>query len=373
MTTISKLPNDPIMVGMDLHQNNVVCALVDSTGKRLKEKRLPCDLDKVIQWLSPYKQILGTIAVESTFNWYWLVDGLQEKGFEVVLANPAKIVQYEGIKHADDSNDAFFLADLLRLNILPTGHIYDRNIRPTRDLLRRRLLLVRQRTGLKISLKSLYTRTTGQTLALSKLDKLCGDDAKGLFHNFADQLIAKEQIRLIGELSESVKQIEKALMSKVRTSNQFRRLQAVPGVGKILGLTIALETGPITRFQGPGNYASYCRCVRSQRLSNGKVKGTNNGKNGNKYLAWAWVEAAQFARRYYAPCKKFFDRKSAQCNTTLASKALACKLSKVAWYVMRDGVSFNWEKAFGMRPEKKGKEIERVLKTSNIPKQKAAP
>ena len=141
-------------------------------------------------------------------------------------------------------------------------------------------------------------------------------------------------------------------MQAVKGTKSFQSLQGIPGVGKILGRTIALETGPIERFKSAGNYASYCRCVRSQRVSNGKVKGANNGKNGNKYLAWAWVEAAQYAKRYYDPCRQFYDRKSSHVNSTLATKALACKLSKAGWYVMREGSSFNWEKAFSTAPTK---------------------
>ncbi len=124
--------DSPLMVGMDLHRNNVVFGMVDHAGNRLKQKKLPCNLDSITQWLEPHRSRLQTIAIESTFNWYWLVDGLRDRGFEVVLANPAQIVQYDGIKHADDANDAYFLAGLLRLDILPTGHIYDREIRPTR-------------------------------------------------------------------------------------------------------------------------------------------------------------------------------------------------------------------------------------------------
>lgn len=335
-----------VMAGMDLHRNNVVCGLVDQEGRRLVEKRLPCELDRIVHWLEPYRKRLKRIAVESTYNWYWLVDGLQEEDFDVVLANPARIVQYSGLKHADDTSDAFFLAQLLRLNILPTGHIYDRKLRPVRDLLRRRLLLVRQATAHKLSFKSLYARTTGQTLGLSQLERLTLEEGAKLFGSAAEQLIAREQLRLVGELKHSILAIEKSVVGVVKDWASYRWLQSVPGVGKILGLTIALETGPIERFAGAGDYASYCRCVQSRRLSNGKVKGANNGKNGNRYLAWAWVEAAQYARRYYGPCRRFFDRKAAQVNGALASKALACKLAKAAWHVMREGVAFDWARAF---------------------------
>ena len=155
-----------VMAGMDLHGNNVMIGIVDADGTRLRHRRLACDLEEVIAFLNPYKPFLDRVAVESTFNWYWLVDGLKAAGFPVVLANPAKIDQYEGIKHADDKNDAYFLAELLRLGILPTGYIYDPESRPVRDLFRRRMGLMRLRTTLLLSSKSLHHRTTGHSLAV---------------------------------------------------------------------------------------------------------------------------------------------------------------------------------------------------------------
>src|ERR1044071_10110953 len=134
-----------LIAGMDLHSNHVVIGLMDMDGKRVAHRKVPCELKAVLKFLAPYKKRLDQVAVESTYNWYWLVDGLQALRYPVVLANPAGMEQYSGIKHADDTNDAFFLAELLRLGILPTGHIYHARLRPVRDLLRRRLTLVHQR------------------------------------------------------------------------------------------------------------------------------------------------------------------------------------------------------------------------------------
>src|ERR1039458_2292625 len=128
-----------LMAGIDLHGNNLVIGLVDQDGQRIKDRKLACDLKLVDTFLAPYKAQIKGMVVESTFNWYWLVDGLRALGYPVVLANPAGIEQYSGLKHADDKSDAYFLAELLRLNILPTGYIYDVKLRPIRDLLRRRL------------------------------------------------------------------------------------------------------------------------------------------------------------------------------------------------------------------------------------------
>lgn len=131
--------------------------MVDAEGKRVFEKKLPCTMSQVLQALAPFKERLDTIAVESTYNWYWLVDGLHDAGYRAVLANPAGMEQYSGLKQTDDKSDAFFLAELLRLKILPTGYICERGLRSVRDLLRRRMLLVHKRTALILSLQSLPT------------------------------------------------------------------------------------------------------------------------------------------------------------------------------------------------------------------------
>jgi transposase len=256
-----------VVAGMDLHSNNVVIGVMDLDGKRVATGKVDCDLKAVVKFLAPYKSRLEQVAVESTYNWYWLVDGLQACQYPVVLANPAGMVQYDGIKHADDTNDAFFLAELLRLKILPTGHIYDAQLRPVRDLLRRRLTLVHHRTALMLSFKSLYTRTTGQEMALSRLKALKIKEAQDLYEHPANQVIAGLQIKHIEQLTESIEKIEKGVLASARELPYYAKLATLPGVGRILGMTITLEVGDIKRFAEPGHFASYCRTVAAQRFS----------------------------------------------------------------------------------------------------------
>jgi len=129
---------------IDLHSNNNVTVLIDEQDKVVYEKRLPNDLAIIAQQLSGYQSSLEGIVIESTYNWYWLVDGLRDKGHQIHLANTAAIQQYEGLKHTDDTSDARWLAHILRLGILPEGYIYPKEERAVRDLLRKRGQLVRQ-------------------------------------------------------------------------------------------------------------------------------------------------------------------------------------------------------------------------------------
>jgi transposase len=336
-----------VMAGIDLHSNNVVVGIMDEDGKRVSSVKLPCKLSEIVKFLAPFKKRLEQVAVESTYNWYWLVDGLQSLKYPVVLANPAGMQQYSGIKHADDTNDAFFLAELLRLKILPTGHIYDAQLRPVRDLLRRRMTLVHQRTALMLSFKSLYTRTTGQEMTLKELKDLEMKQAQELYAHPANQMIAGMQIKHIEQLTESIDKIEKAVIASARELPPYGRLTTLPGIGIILGMTITMEVGGIERFASAGDFASYCRTVEAQRTSNSKKKGENNSKCGNKYLAWAFVEAANFARRYDGQCRKWFDRKAVRTSNVIATKALACKLAKAAWYLMAEGTDYDPQRMFG--------------------------
>ena len=109
--------------GIDLHSNNSLLSMLDENDRVVYEKRLPNDLETVLERLSPYREGLEGIVVESTYNWYWLVDGLLEAGYRVHLANTAAIVPYSGLKYSDDERDARHLAHLLRLGILPEGYI----------------------------------------------------------------------------------------------------------------------------------------------------------------------------------------------------------------------------------------------------------
>jgi len=334
------------MVGIDLHSNNLFCGITDVQGRRLWDKKLPCELGGVLNALQPYRERIDTVAVESTFNWYWLVDGLQDHGYQVVLANPAAIVQYEGLKYTDDQSDCFFLAELLRLKILPLGHICDRKIRSVRDLLRRRMGLVHQRTALMLSLKSHHARLLGQPLATGRVKAMTPSEGAELFSDSADRLVAEVQLRLMRQFDQEIDTIEKTVRARASGMPCYHLLQSLPGVGKILALTITLETAGIERFADAGHYASYCRCVDSKRVSNQKKKGSNNVRNGNAYLAWAWVEAANFARRFDEPCRRFHDRKTAQVNAIVATKALACKLAKAAWHIMSQNLPYNPQQMF---------------------------
>ena len=336
-----------LSAAIDLHSNNGYCGIINSEGKRIFHKKISNDLSLFLGILQPFKKEIKGLVVESTYNWYWLVDGLMENGYKVHLANPAAIQQYDGLKHADDKSDAFFLAELLRLEILPEGYIYPKEERAIRDLLRKRMMLVRQRTSHILSFQSLVNRQTGMGITSNTIKQIHEENVEEIFENDDVVLSGETNISVIRFLTEKIKTLEKSILKRARLKKEYKNLLTGPGIGKILALTIMLETGYIKRFAGAGNYASYCRCVKSNRLSNNKKKGSGNKKNGNKYLGWAYIEAANFAKRFSPAARKYYQKKMSKTNQIVATKALACKLAKACYYIMRGQEVFTAEKIFG--------------------------
>jgi transposase len=332
--------------GIDLHSNNSVLVLIDEEDRVIYEKRLKSDLTLILHELSPFRKKLAGLVVESTYNWYWLVDGLMEAGFGVHLANTAAIKQYEGLKHTDDRHDARWLAHLLRLDILPEGYIYRREARAVRDLLRRRHRLVQQRVGNLLSIQNQFARLGMSGFSAERLKRLHEGELDGLIADVNVRSAIVANLALVRCLNLQIERLEREVLAQVKLAAQFAPLLSITGIGKILALTIMLETGEIGRFAKVGQFASYARCVDAQRFSNEKKKGSNNAKCGNPYLAWAFVEAANFAIRYSPGIKRFFERKCARTNKIVAFKACAHKLARAAFHVMRDRVVFDETRAF---------------------------
>jgi transposase len=332
--------------GIDLHSNNSVVALLDEADRVVYRKRLANDAVVVLEALAPYREAIGSLVVESTYNWYWLGDALMETGYRVHLANTAAIVQYSGLKYSDDDSDACWLAQLLRLGVLPEGYIYPKDERAVRDLLRRRSRLVQQHTANLLAIQNLFARNRGRSLSANAVKQLTPEAVPGVLPD-PNQALAVQGTLLVMRAQEgAIDLLEREALAQVRLRPAYRHLLSVSGIGQVLGLTIMLETGEIARFAQVGHYASYCRCVGSERLSNGKRKGRGNTKSGNKYLAWAYVEAANFAVRYNAVIQRYYQRKRERTNGIVAIKTVAHKLARACYYILRDGTDFDVARTF---------------------------
>ena len=212
-----------------------------------------------------------------------------------------------------------------------------------RDLARKRMFLVKHKTAHILSLQSLIARCCGQRISSNQIRTITGADLRQFLKEEHLVLSAQANLDSISFFKQQIHGLEKVIKNKLKLSQAFNGLLTVPGIGHVLAMTIMLEVGDIRRFAKVGNFTSYCRCAPSQRLSAGKSKGSGNRKNGNRYLSWAFSEAAQMSRRYNQRFRRYHDRKAAQTNTIVAARALSNKLARVCYYMMRDQVAFNEE------------------------------
>jgi len=336
-----------LYAAIDLHSNNSMLVILNENDRVVYEKRLPNELPIILAELAPHHASIQAIAVESTYNWYWLADGLIEAGYTVKLVNTAAVKVYDGLKYSGDEHDARHLAHLLRLGILPTGYIYPKKERAVRDLLRKRAQLVRCRTAQLLSIQSLVSRNRGKGISNDdirefdeeSIGQVCGGDS-------IRALAIKSNLAVLRCLDEQIVGLERVVLAQAKLKPAFKKLLTVDGIGNILAMTIMYEAGSMERFAKVGQFASYGRCVGSSRWSNGKKKGTGNRKNGNKYLGWALIEAANYAVRFNERIRCFYQRKEAKTNVVVARMAVAHKLARACYHVLKDQVPFEEARAF---------------------------
>ncbi|MGB8077162.1 MAG: IS110 family transposase [Gallionella sp.] len=274
------------------------------------------------------------------------MDGLMDAGYQLHLANPSAIKKYEGLKYSGDFADAAYLAHLLRLGLLPEGYIFPRELRAVRDLARKRMQLVHYRTAQILAIEGILVRETGGRMSSDRIKTMTAErvEALGLMPDVA---LAMESNRMICQaLQRQIEVLEERLEAQVKLQPGYQLIKTIPGIGQVLATTIMLEAGPMTRFAGVGNFSSYCRCVDSLRESNGKKKGSGNTKNGNKYLAWAFMEAANFALRYCPEAKRFYERKKHRTNRIVALKSVAHKLARACYHILCKQQPFDVQRCF---------------------------
>ena len=337
-----------LYAGIDLHSNNSVVSVIDEHDRVVAEKRLPNELERIVLFLAAFKQALVGIVVESTFNWYWLVDGLMEAGYRVHLANPAAMQQYEGIKHTGDEHDARWLAHLLRLEILPEGYIYPRQARGVRDLMRRRMQLVDSRSQQLLAMQTQLMRSRGHSMRVVELKALELEQIEALVkgeRNLASALRANLAVAQVLDRADRAPGARDPGAGQAAPPSSSRCCPS-PGWARFWGCASCWRPGRSAASPGWVTSPPMHAVSIATGVSNGKKKGAGNAKCGNRYLAWAFVEAAHFAVRYNARIKRFYERKAAKTNSMVAIKAVAHKLARAAYHIMRTHERFEEARAF---------------------------
>jgi len=336
--------------GIDLSARDCHVCVIDQQLRVLVQQKLRNELPKICQLLEPYKANLK-IVVESTFNWYWLIDGLQAGGFEVILAHTLGLYLITGAKVKTDRRDAYALAKLLLVGAVPTAYIYPAEIRPVRDLLRRRLHVVQVRAGEYGSLRRLLLR---QGILSHKQQEIKSATESELEQWFAHPLVrlhASQELQRIELYSQQIARLEETILALAQTEQSYQLLQQLPGVGQTIALTILYEVGELSRFANAKVFSSYCRVIPGVAQSGQVTRRGRGSKQGNHYLKAAFSQAAVHAVRCYPQVRRYYDRQlkrhQGRGRQMICYNIIAHKLAQAAFHVLKEQTEYRAELLFG--------------------------
>jgi transposase len=325
-----------------------VCVIDEDMSVRV-QKKVRNDLRTIIDLITPYKETLACV-VESTFNWYWLVDGLQEAGFDICLAHTLGLWMITGAKVKTDPRDALALAKLLRAGMIPKAYIYPKETRPVRDLVRGRIRVVNMRAREYTALRRLLYQQGILEHSRNDIKLVLEEDIEVLFQDRWLQLHAQHELERIRLYTEQIREMEREIYRTVKGAQECERLLRVPGVGKTLSIAMFYEIGEITRFPSAADFSSYCRVIPGVAQSGASVKRGRGSKQGNRYLKWAFSQAAVYAVRSNEKIRRFYQRQVRRHRgkgaKLIANNIVAHKLAQAVFHVLRDGTEYTEEMLF---------------------------
>ena len=330
--------------GVDLHARTMHLCILDAAGTVVFDKNLPCRPDAFLAAVAPFRADL-IVGAECMFGWYWLSDLCQKEKIAFLIGHALYMKAIHGGKAKNDRIDANKIARLLKGGNFPLAYVYPKGMRETRDLLRRRNFFVRQRTGLFTHLQILNSQYNLPPFA--KKLAFAGNrqelNVAGRFSAPSVQKNAAADLTVIDCLDEQIATLELYLTrtAKVDDVQTYHRLQSIPGVGKVLALVLLYEIHDVTRFASVGQFLSYCRLVRCQHESAGKVLGAGGCKIGNAHLRWAFGEAACLFLRSSERAKAWKLKQQKKRGEGKALGILAAKLARAVYHLWRKGEVFD--------------------------------
>lgn len=336
--------------GIDLGARDSHLCVIDDSLSILLQLKVANELPRISNLLLPFKPHLQ-IVVESTFNWYWIVDGLSDLGFDLSLAHTLGLSMITKAKVKTDRRDAFTLAKLLRAAVIPKAYIYPASTRPIRDLLRRRMHIVALRAQEYGSLRQLLLREGILDSSRNQIKLAEDEDLRDWFSHPLVVTSASLQLQRIDLLSSQIQQLEQQILDLTRDKVDYKRLLKISGIGRILALTILYEVGEIGRFQTVRHFSSYCRVVPGVAQSGAVSRRGRSSKQGNSYLKSALSQAAVAAVRSYPAIRRCYERHlkrhRGSARKLVAYNVIAHKLAQAVYFVLKQGADYREEMLFG--------------------------
>jgi transposase len=331
--------------GIDLHARTMYRCILNQNGEIVLHRNMRAAPEPFLQAIAPYREDL-VVCVECIFTWYWLADLCTQEGIPFVLGHALYMKAIHGGKAKNDKIDAPKIAVLLRGGMLPRAYVYPADMRATRDLLRRRLHLVRHRAELLTHIQQTNSQYNLPEIAKKIAYKANRDGVAERFPDPAVQKSIEVDLALIGHYEALLRDLELTIVTtaKQHDANTLYLLQTVPGIGKILSLVLLYEIHDIARFPRVQDFVSYGRLVTCAKESAGKRYGTSGTKIGNAYLKWAFSEAAVLFLRNHPAGQKYLVRLENKHGKGKALTVLAHKLARAVYHMLKRTTAFHMEK-----------------------------
>lgn len=323
--------------GIDLHARTMYLCILDQEGKILLHRDIKTEPDIFLKTIAPYREDLA-VAVESIFTWYWLADLCAQEKIPFVLGHALYMKAIHGGKAKNDKIDAYKIAALLRGGMMPMAYVYPSDMRSTRDLLRRRTHLARRRAELIAHIQN--TNHQYNFADMGRISRKCDRDKHSVTDRFTDPSVQRSielDVSLIEHYDKLLNHLEHelSLIAKVHDADSYFRLRSIPGVGRVLGLTILYEIHDIHRFPSVQDFVSYCRLVKSAKESAGKIIGSSGKKIGNAHLKWAFSEAAVLFLRRNPEAMKYRAKLERKHGKAKSLTILAHKLARAVYNILK--------------------------------------
>lgn len=332
--------------GIDLHSKCMYACVVDPQGAVLVHRNIKGnDFDYFLKLVEPYRHDL-TVCSECTFNWYWLSDACEDAGIEFVLAHALYLRAIHTTKKKNDKIDSEKIAQLLRTNMIPYAYVYPRAMRPLRTVVRTRMNYVWQRSEM-LGKQTCRLMAEGKQLTkMPQLPRKRWEQAVTELHTDPHlRALVTSDCAIIHELDRQIDRLERVIMAAAKKDywRDLHVLLSVPGIGKVLAMTILFEIGEISRFPRHQDLASYARLVRGTVASAGKIEGMRGAKMGNGHLKWAFKEAVLVAKRAHPEVRTMAQRLERKHGKATANAILAHRLARAIFYMLKNGMTFSME------------------------------
>ena len=334
--------------GIDLHARTMYVCVLDQSGGVLVHRNLPTTREAFEGVIAPFRGEV-VVCVECIFSWYWIADLCSELGVAFVLGHALYMKAIHGGKTKNDKIDSQKIAMLLRGGNLPMAHAYPQEHRSTRDLLRRRMYLMRQRAELLAHIQNTNTQYN-----LPGIEKRIGSRSNRttLAEHFEEPMVRSSieaDIAVLDRLHEVLLNVERTVLAQAREADPvaLTLLRSIPGVGKIISLVILYEMEDVNRFAKVGNFISYARLVKCSRESAGKNSGARNSKIGNAHLKWAFSEAAVLFLKDHQAAKDWHDKLVSRYGKGKALSIIAQRLGRTVYFMLKRREPFDPRRFFG--------------------------